>query len=43
MVNKLDEQTFTSELESHWVSHLDDLVPHLSKLLLFFDKDSFGN
>ena len=33
MVCKLDEQTFTSEFKSHWVSHLFGLVPHLSKLL----------
>ena len=33
MVSKLDLQTYTSELESHWVPHLYGLVPHLSKKL----------
>ena len=32
MINKLDKQTFTSEFESHWVSHSYGLVPHLSEM-----------
>ena len=28
-----DQQTFTSEFESHWVVHSCDLVPHQSKKL----------
>ena len=31
MVNKVDEQTFTIEFESHWGPHSYSLVPHLSK------------
>ena len=31
MVSKLDQQTFSSEFESHWVSHSYGLVSHLSK------------
>ena len=30
MVNKLDEQIFTRESESHWVPYSYGLVPHLS-------------
>ena len=33
MVNKVDEQTLTSDFKSHWVPHLYGLVPHLSKRL----------
>ena len=33
MVSKLDEQTYTSEFESHWVPLSYGLVPHLSKKL----------
>ena len=33
MVNKLDEQTFKSEFEFHWVPHSYGLVSHLSKKL----------
>ena len=33
MVSKLDEQTYTSEFESHWVPLSYGLVPHLSKML----------
>ena len=33
MVNKLDEQTFTSEFEFHSMPHSYGLVPHLSKAL----------
>ena len=33
MVCNLDKQTYTSEFESHWVSHSYGLVPHLSKKL----------
>ena len=32
-VSKLDEQTYTSEFESHWVPHSFGLVPHRSKEL----------
>ena len=31
MVSKLDKQTYTSELESHWAPYFYDLVPYLSK------------
>ena len=31
MVSKLDQQTFKSEFESHWVLYLFDLIPHWSK------------
>ena len=30
MVGKLEKQTITGELESHWVSHNSSLVPQLS-------------
>ena len=30
MVNKLDDQTFTTEFESHWVPHPYVIVPHLN-------------
>ena len=33
MVSMLDQQTFTSEFESHWEPHLYSLVPHLNKKL----------
>ena len=33
MVSKLDEQTYTSEFESHWVPLSYFLEPHLSKKL----------
>ena len=33
MVSKLDQQTYTSESESHWVPFSYCLVPHLSKKL----------
>ena len=33
MVSKLDEQTFMSEFESHWVPHSYGLMQHLSKKL----------
>ena len=33
MVSKLDEQTYMSEFESHWMPHLFGLVPHRSKEL----------
>ena len=33
MVNKLDDQTFTSDFESHWVPHSYGLPPHLNKNL----------
>ena len=33
MVNKLDSETFTTEFESHWVTHKYDLLPHLNKKL----------
>ena len=33
MVSKLDQQTYTSEFESHWVPLSHGLVPHLSKKL----------
>ena len=33
MVSKLDEQSFMSEFESHWVPNSYDLVSHLSKKL----------
>ena len=33
MVNKLDKQAFTSELESHWIAHSYSLVPRPSKKL----------
>ena len=33
MVSKRGKQTLTSEFDSHWVPHLCDLVPHLSKKL----------
>ena len=29
MVSKLDQQTFTSDFKSHWVSHSNGLVPYL--------------
>ena len=33
MVSMLDQQTYTSEFDSHWVSHSCGLVLHLSKKL----------
>ena len=33
MVSMLDEQTYTSEFDSHWVPHSCGLVLHLSKKL----------
>ena len=33
MHSKLDEQTYTSEFESHWVPLSYGLVPHLSQKL----------
>ena len=33
MVNKLDQQTYTSEFESHWVPYSLGLVPNQSKEL----------
>ena len=33
MVSKVDYQTYTSGLESHWVPHSYGFVPHLSKKL----------
>ena len=33
MVSKLDKQAFTSEFESHWMSHSFGFVPHQSKML----------
>ena len=31
MINKLDNQNFTSEFESHWLPHSFGFVLHLSK------------
>ncbi len=33
MVCKLDKQTFTSQVKSHWVPHSYSIVPHPSKKL----------
>ena len=36
MVSKLDQQTFTSEFEFHWVPYSFGLVPHQNKKLRQF-------
>ena len=36
MVSKLNQQTLTSELKSHWVPYSLGLMPHLSKELIGF-------